>query len=109
MKGNLKCKICGCVSEYFDTVNFNKNCNEFDGFYLENSEESVDYHKCTNCHFIFTNYFDNFSKEDFLERIYNNDYIKVDPLFEIIRPEINSNFLSSILEKSLKLKKVLKY
>ena len=37
------------------------------------------YWKCPNCGFIFTNYTDQWSAEDFQRQIYNADYIKVDP------------------------------
>jgi len=39
----------------------------------------VYYYRCPNCDFLFTRAFDEWTPADFTERIYNADYIKVDP------------------------------
>src|ERR1700743_17333 len=82
----LKCKICGAISMPFDIVDLQKVCSEdFYPFGLSNI--SVPYHRCIDCGFIFTKFFDEWTSKDFAEFIYNSDYIKVDPEYAVDRPK----------------------
>lgn len=57
----------------------------------------VIYHRCGNCGFIFTTYFDEFNEEMWCKHIYNSDYIKVDPEYLDSRPKRNSFFIDTLL------------
>lgn len=95
-----KCKICDAPTVFFDAVDLHKNCNENAGVFLQYTGISVEYHQCKECGFIFTCYFDDFTVSDFTETIYNQDYIKVDPLYPEIRPRSNAKFLYDVLAQS---------
>jgi SAM-dependent methyltransferase len=80
------CKVCGHKAELFDIVDFNKvalvqDCHEF-GF----AGIQVPYHRCGNCGFLFTRFFDRWTPEDFGAFIYNADYGKADPEYTGDRP-----------------------
>ena len=80
------CKLCGAESPLFDRVDFNKFCNFGDYYSLGISGVSVDYRRCTSCGFLFTDFCDTWSTEDFHDLIYNDDYIKVDGDYVAARP-----------------------
>ncbi len=46
----------------------------------------VEYFRCQRCELIFTDFFDEWSNQDFSDFIYNDEYIKVDPEYETVRP-----------------------
>lgn len=77
----VKCKICGDSTSLFGYKGFNDITGNV-------GITEVCYHKCPTCGFIFTMDFDHWSKSDFLEKIYNKDYIKVDPDYIEIRPKL---------------------
>ncbi len=81
---------------FFDTVDLHKHCNEKAGKPFLPSGVMVDYHRCKNCGFIFTRFFDAFTMHDFEKMIYNDDYITVDPLYPEIRPRSNAAFLRNV-------------
>ncbi len=81
------CKLCDGASESFDVVDETKFCSELVPYFFGLSGIPVYYHRCIRCGFIFTRHFDNWSKEEFSRRIYNDDYIKVDGEYNNIRPK----------------------
>ena len=77
---NPPCKCCGAVTTYLGEVDFNRSCMDRTGARVfPASDVWVPYWKCNQCGFIFTNFIDDWSDADFEQRIYNSDYIKVDP------------------------------
>jgi len=80
------CKICGGATEFFDVVDFNKFCNVTDYYAFGRSGIPVCYWRCVDCGFLFTDFCDAWSPEDFSRWIYNADYILVDPGYSEIRP-----------------------
>jgi 2-polyprenyl-6-hydroxyphenyl methylase/3-demethylubiquinone-9 3-methyltransferase len=72
------CKICNGPAIPFDVVDLNKSAFQ-DYYRFGLSGVSVTYHRCSSCGFIFSAFFDDWSKTEFADFIYNNDYIKVDP------------------------------
>ncbi len=89
------CKICGSASLPYDTIDYAKTC-EAAQFFGGKSGIPVTYNRCKKCNFIFTNFADSFSGEDFERWIYNADYILVDPDFAERRPELNANFVKTM-------------
>ncbi len=89
------CKLCNHPAHHMDYVDFNKSCNDYP---LGRSGILVEYFRCQRCELIFTDFFDNWSNDDFSSYIYNSDYIKVDPDYEIVRPRHSAEELARSLE-----------
>lgn len=101
---NLKCKICDNDTSIYGVVDFNKNCEELRGLkVLPHSGHAVYYHQCNHCKFIFTVDFDNWSMDDFVSNIYNDQYSLVDPEYEEIRPKNLSQWMLPLLDNNKEL------
>ncbi len=87
------CKICGEPASLFGVVDFGKNCEEHRGLKLPLSGHPIYYRRCSVCEFLFTEYFDDWSTDEFCSHIYNAEYKNIDPDFENVRPLGNANFL----------------
>lgn len=102
-KLSSKCKICGADAHFFDVIDFNRFCsfpleqNEF-GYAFGIANIPVPYVRCTCCGFLFTNFFDTWSHDDFKKYIYNDDYIKVDPDYVSLRGISWANSFSGLLD-----------
>jgi 2-polyprenyl-6-hydroxyphenyl methylase/3-demethylubiquinone-9 3-methyltransferase len=81
------CKVCQRTAVEFDRVDFNKYCSIENYFEFGLSGIPITYFRCLSCGCIYTEDFDDWSRSDFAERIYNEDYIKVDGEYARIRPE----------------------
>jgi len=80
-----ECKICGGSSSFFDLVDFNKSCS-LALYPFGPAGIPIAYLKCDACGFVFTNFFDDWTPQDFSEFIYNDDYVKVDGEYTGARP-----------------------
>ena len=96
----VPCKICLGASALFGVVDFNKSCIEAQGRRLAFSGYPVYYRRCAACSFTFTTAFDTWSHAEFLARIYNSDYIRVDPDFVESRPAGNAKVLAETFKLS---------
>ncbi|HTI01563.1 MAG TPA: class I SAM-dependent methyltransferase [Acidisoma sp.] len=94
------CKICGGAAPVFTSVDFEKHCNKqlTEGRF---AGTPVAYYRCARCHFMFTPFLDDLSPAELVARVYNEDYIKFDPLYPVIRPRMNAGFLREIVEEAL--------
>ncbi len=90
------CKCCGAEAPLCGVVDYHKNCESYRRRVLGLSGVPIYYHRCPTCRFIFTTAFDDFSKEDFLRHVYNDEYILVDPDYQESRPRANAGLLSSL-------------
>jgi 2-polyprenyl-6-hydroxyphenyl methylase/3-demethylubiquinone-9 3-methyltransferase len=97
------CPVCDGQVGLFDVVDFNKSCEEIRGKFLPLSGVPIYYVQCSNCLFTFAPEFKNWSENDFLEKIYNDQYIEIDPDYSEARPQANCN----VLEKPFGGKKIL--
>jgi 2-polyprenyl-6-hydroxyphenyl methylase/3-demethylubiquinone-9 3-methyltransferase len=93
----VECKICGGNSALFTTVDFLRHCNKQLQEPNTGSGVKVEYYRCSSCAFIFTNFIDDMTRDDLRKHIYNEDYVKFDPLYPKIRPQTNARFLSSVI------------
>ncbi len=84
--GAPACKICGGRTRFFDVVDFNKHCSFEDYYRFGASGVSIPYHRCSECGFLFTDFFRDWTTADFSRFIYNADYIKVDSEYVEVRP-----------------------
>src|SRR5215469_1570788 len=93
------CKICGADSRIIDVLDFNKICGAPTA-YFQNSKigVEVEYRQCLRCHFIFTEFFDDFTADLWVTFVYNSDYYNsIDPEYESIRPQQKSYQLRCLL------------
>ncbi len=95
----LPCKICQAPSHLFGVVDFNKSCLEQRGERLPLTGFAVYYHRCSQCGFIFTASFDEWTPDAFRQLIYNDQYIVVDPDFVEARPTGNAHYVAEVLEE----------
>ena len=94
LAGAVPCKICGSPALFFDVVDFNKTVG---AYAFGPSGISVPWHRCDNCGFLFTPFFDDWSREDFSRFIYNEDYILLDPDYLSARPRGMAGHLAQLL------------
>ncbi len=98
LKNQTECKICGHNAELYGVVDFNKNCEEPKGVLLPLAGIPVYYHQCSQCGLVFTRAFDAWNKSDYLEHIYNDDYVKVDPDYTARRPQDAAELVEGFIE-----------
>lgn len=87
---DLKCEICNGVCLPHDVVDFNKSCEEPNGNFLQLSGTPIYYYICNQCGFCFAPEFKKWTFKEFTDKIYNEDYIFVDPDYLKLRPESNA-------------------
>lgn len=92
------CKICGGKSKFFDVVDFNKYCGQQVRYVSDISGIEVPYFRCESCEFLFTDFCDDWTPDDFRLFIYNDDYIIVDPEYLEIRPAYTADNMAALLE-----------
>lgn len=96
---NLTCHVCGGNSPLFDVVDFNKSCEEEKGFYLEHSGMPIYYTLCDSCGFCYAPEIANWQIEEFENKIYNDEYIKIDPDYIDLRPRSNATNLIEMFKQ----------
>jgi 2-polyprenyl-6-hydroxyphenyl methylase/3-demethylubiquinone-9 3-methyltransferase len=94
MNSAVSCKICGVPAPFFDAVDFLK-CTA--GYPFGPSGVLVPYHRCEACGYLFTPFFDTWTKQAFRRFIYNDDYIVIDPEYTGARPARVASRLATVL------------
>ena len=84
------CKICGSPASLYGVVDFHKSCEEVRGVHFSLLGVPIYYRRCSNCKFLFTDAFDDWTEEQFKAHIYNEDYKFVDPDYSDLRPRENA-------------------
>lgn len=87
------CTVCGNGCVPFDTLDFNRCCDERRRAALPENPLTVEYWFCENCGFCFAPMFSGWTHEDYAEKIYNADYPIVDPDYLEARPAANAQLL----------------
>lgn len=103
------CKCCGAAALPFGTVDFSKSCQDITGKVLPKSGEAVTYYRCPSCGFLFTTFLDSLTEEEIARRIYNADYIKVDPEFAERRPAGTAKLVETLFGRYAERLRVLDY
>ncbi len=93
---NLTCPVCREASALLDVVDLNKSCEEASGKFLPLSGTPVYYAHCGNCGFCFAPEIMNWSLDEFAERIYNDQYVLIDPDYLEARPQANADNLVAL-------------
>ncbi len=84
------CPICAGTCSLFDVVDFNKSCEELRGKFLSLAGIPVYYARCGTCGFCFAPELARWKPEEFSEKIYNDEYVIVDPDYIEVRPRTNA-------------------
>lgn len=95
-KQNLICSVCGGACSLLDVVDFNKSCEEARGKFLGLAGIPVYYAICSKCGFCFSPELYEWTLDEFERRIYNDEYILVDPDYIETRPRANAAALLSM-------------
>jgi SAM-dependent methyltransferase len=86
----IPCPVCAGKCKPLDVVDFNKSCEEERGKYLPLVGHPIYYCLCEECAFCFAPEFFDWTLEDFEAKIYNSDYVVVDPDYVENRPRSNA-------------------
>lgn len=89
--------MCGYEANHFDYCDFNKACN---GYGFGRSGVLIQYFRCNACEYTFTDFFDDWSSEEFAQFVYNADYVKADPDYTGTRPRQMATQMSSVFSIS---------
>lgn len=93
----VACKICSSESKLYDVVDFSVS-REKHAKPHHLAGIPVYFYKCSDCDFVFTDFCDDFSPEQWTNYIYNADYyLHIDPDYSERRPQGNANPLASLL------------
>jgi hypothetical protein len=95
----IKCPVCFGSATLLDVVDFNKNCEEIRGKFLPLSGNAIYYSRCNECLFTFAPEFQEWPENLFLDKIYNAEYIQVDPDYLEARPQSNFLLLKKLFSK----------
>jgi SAM-dependent methyltransferase len=87
------CKICGSPAPLYGVVDFHKSCEEARGVHFSLSGIPIYYRRCSDCKFLFTDAFDDWSTDQFRTHIYNAEYKLVDPDYAELRPRENAGLV----------------
>lgn len=80
------CKLCGGFSPPFDSFDFFKYCSPTSPFAFGFAGIHVAYRRCKDCGFIFTDFFDDWTPQEFATYVYNTEYARIDSEYADIRP-----------------------
>lgn len=80
------CPVCGAACALLDVVDLNKSCEEGNGLFLPLSGEAVYYALCGDCGFCHAPQMWRWPMAEFEAKIYNADYLQVDPHYLDARP-----------------------
>ena len=90
------CPICRHATALYDVVDFNKSCVEASGTFLPLSGVPIYYRRCPDCGHTWAPEFREWSSEDFLNHIYNEDYVTVDPDYVSARPQGQAQLVTQL-------------
>lgn len=97
MVGRLvPCKVCGGATEIQGWVDAGRSCEVARQRFLPLTGMPVLYQRCVLCSFVFTSDFDDWTRQEFKDRIYNDDYIHADPDYVENRPRANAPVVASV-------------
>jgi SAM-dependent methyltransferase len=93
----IACPVCTTAAAAIDVVDFNKSCEEARQRFLPLAGVPIYYFRCPGCGFVFAPEMCGWTLEQFAERVYNDDYVQVDPDYLDSRPRANAGSLQSLL------------
>lgn len=90
------CPVCNGRGILIGAVDFNRSCEDSERRVFASSKAEVDYYLCERCGFTFAPEFLDWSKNEFLNEIYNDEYLLVDPELLEIRPRRMAHGLEAV-------------
>lgn len=81
-----ECKCCGSDAQLSGYADFDRDCYGYNQRRSQASGIVVPYYRCAQCEFAFTDFFDDWSSQDFKQHVYNDEYGLFDPNFAEVRP-----------------------
>ena len=106
---HLSCPVCNGTCSILDAVDFNKSCEEARGKFLSPAGIPITYVRCDNCAFCFAPEISNWPIEEFERRIYNDEYVLVDPDYIEDRPKTSAQSLIAMFGERTRAIKHLDY
>lgn len=103
------CKVCGGPTWLLDSVDRGMCVGHGERFHLGRTGEIASYHACDACGFVFTDFFDAWSAEAFAEKIYNKDYVHIDPEYVLTRPTQMGRWTADVLTEAPRTLRFLDY
>jgi SAM-dependent methyltransferase len=100
MSPRRPCPICDASSVLLDVVDFNKSCEELSGKFLPLSGIPIYYSLCDQCGFCFASEMYEWTLDQFEHKIYNEEYLEVDPDYVQKRPSLNAAALVEMFGRS---------
>lgn len=97
---DVPCPVCAVPSHPYAVVDLNKSCAEMWGVVLSPTGIRVPYHRCHECGFCFSAKVAKWSLDQFEDRIYNDQYVQVDPDYVEVRPRNNAGLIQSMFGES---------
>lgn len=105
MTHDTQCPVCNGSCALLDVVDFNKSCEEARGKFLTLSGVPVYYAMCNQCGFCFAPEIAKWGLKEFAEKIYNDNYVLVDPDYIENRPKQNAaNLIATFGARALEIK-----
>jgi len=95
----ISCPVCGSPCNLLDQVDFNRSCGVAGSKPLDPSGIAISYFLCCGCQFCFAPEFAGWRLEEFEDRIYNDDYVSVDPGYLETRPRQSARSLMSLFDQ----------
>jgi len=85
----MMCPLCNHETRSLGAVDFNRGCFHS----LPASGEMIEYRKCDQCAVIFAPEMCAWSKDQYMARVYNDDYVLVDPEINGVRARRNADWM----------------
>lgn len=95
-----RCPVCNADCVLIDVLDFNKTCHDQNGSKLGLAGVPIYFVLCRNCGFCFAPEFRDWTAQQFSERIYNDQYVTIDPDFPESRPRACAANLLSMFGSS---------
>ena len=89
----LACPVCHEMATAFDVVDFNKSCEEVRGTFVALAGTPIYYFRCRTCEHAFAPEMCGWTPDDFVSRVYNDEYVRFDPDYVEARPSGNAKAL----------------
>jgi hypothetical protein len=95
-KAAVACPVCNGKAKIIGAVDFNRSCEDREGRVFEPSGKLVEYCLCDRCGYCFAPEFLSWPEQRFLNEIYNDEYLLVDPELSELRPSGGAQGLEDI-------------
>lgn len=92
----MLCKCCGAAVNAAFHLDFSRSCEDRHAPVFPPCGEMVEYGRCESCGFVFSTHFDELTATEMAAKIYNDDYVLVDPEFQFVRPHRTAAQLARI-------------